>query len=113
MLLFILAFVPLASPYACRRPKDVDHEDVASGCGDFSLRSFNQGPSAFYVIQLQGLGARVISVAATGEKKRSPCAPPLMLFAPGQGPSAFYCISISFLDNDTVSEIRVSSFLFG
>ena len=102
-----------ASPYACRS------WTVAS---------------AFYSIQLQGLGARVISVAAAGEEKRSPCAPPLMLFAGLQDVghedvaarrggfslrsfsraiSAFYCISNSILDNDTVSEIRVSSFLFG
>ena len=40
-----------------------------------------QSSQPFNVIRLQSLAARVISVAATGEKRHSPCAPPLMLVA--------------------------------
>ena len=68
--------------------QEVGHEDVATGRGGFSLRSLVQGPSALYEVRLQGLAARVISVAATGEKRHSPCAPPLMLVASDRGPSA-------------------------
>ncbi len=48
--------------------QDVGHEDVATGCGDFSLRSLNEPFQLFSVIQLRLLGARVISKYSAGEE---------------------------------------------
>ncbi len=68
------------------------------------LLASEQAVSAFRVIRLQGLGARDISVAATGEKERSPCAPPLMLVAPEQGPSALWVIRLQGLGTRDISK---------
>ena len=77
--------------------QDVGHEDVTTGCGVFSLRSFIKATSALFVIRLRLLAPRDISVAAAGEKERSPFAPPLMLVGADQSPQHYSSITFLFL----------------